>query len=261
MALRRDSLARTVRALALICGAVTLLGGTAITLAPTASAHSALTGSDPAEGAIVDAPPAVVTLTFNEDIIEVGTEAVVVGNVSDSPAGTFTAEGTSVTVDGKDVKISLPDTLPAASYTVTWRAVSSDGHPIEGVLNFTASGPGQGWVDPASASATADSTTEPTAVTTTATPAGEELTATPFAAEQTSDATPAVDSAGQDDSSGISGAVIVAVIAIVALVAVGITWLFMRRRRQEPVDLAQAMDDAQAAADERPDENDGPAAS
>lgn len=108
--------------------------GLSLVIAGPAQAHSALISSTPAEGEQVYAPPAAVTLEFNEDIQEIGNEIVIAG-----PDGTEVTDG-DPGVDGVVVTQSLAAPADAegaiGTYTVTWRVVSSDGHPISGEFTF-----------------------------------------------------------------------------------------------------------------------------
>lgn len=103
----------------------------AVSVAP-ASAHSGMTGSDPADGATVDVAPDTVTLTFNEPPQALGTEVAVVG-----PDGTTVSEG-ATTVADTTVTQPLAATRPAGAYVIQWRVTSADGHPLSGELTFTA---------------------------------------------------------------------------------------------------------------------------
>ncbi len=102
-------------------------------LGSPAMAHSALTGSTPGEGDQVATAPEAVVLTFNEDVTELGTEVIVSG-----PMGDVLSAG-KAEVAGPTVTQPLVSARPAGAYTVTWRAVSADGHPITGEFTFTSS--------------------------------------------------------------------------------------------------------------------------
>ncbi|QZY52555.1 copper resistance CopC family protein [Leucobacter tenebrionis] len=80
-----------------------------------------------------------IRLSFNNSIIEVGTEIVVT-----SADGADVTDGTPE-VSGPDVTQQLASDLPEGDYDIAWRVVSSDGHPIEGgfVLQLGAPGPTQ----------------------------------------------------------------------------------------------------------------------
>lgn len=101
-------------------------------LATPAHAHSVLLGTDPEDEEQLAAAPDAVSLTFNEDITELGTEVVVT-----TDAGETVSEG-DIQVNGPVITQALTDVRPAGAYTVTWRAVSADGHPISGEFTFTA---------------------------------------------------------------------------------------------------------------------------
>lgn len=113
---------RAVPAAALTLALLTLV-------APTASAHDQLISTDPPDGAMLDTAPSSVGLTFSEDVLDISTTVVV-----DGPNGPVP---TTPSVDGTTVSAPLPADLPDGAYTVTWRVVSSDGHPVQGTFGFT----------------------------------------------------------------------------------------------------------------------------
>ncbi|MFG2412824.1 copper resistance CopC/CopD family protein [Streptomyces goshikiensis] len=106
-----------------------VLGG-----AGAASAHAGLSGSDPADGAVLKAVPQYVTLTFTESV-----------SFSDDSLRVLSPENERVNprparhVDGKDntARVELSGKLPQGTYTVAWRVVSADGHPISGAFVFS----------------------------------------------------------------------------------------------------------------------------
>jgi methionine-rich copper-binding protein CopC len=97
-----------------------------------AAAHDAAESSSPADGATVATPPAKVSITFNKNPLGLGAQV----KISDS-AGTDWADGKVEIVDNVASQ-SLREGAPAGKYTVAWRVVSSDSHPIEGTFVFTA---------------------------------------------------------------------------------------------------------------------------
>jgi copper resistance protein C len=97
-----------------------------------ASAHDAAESSSPADGSTVAAPPAKVSITFNQNPLGLGSQV----KVTDA-AGTDWADGKVEIVDNVASQ-KLRDGAPAGKYTVVWRVVSSDSHPIEGTFTFTA---------------------------------------------------------------------------------------------------------------------------
>jgi len=116
----------TAAALAIVAaGLLTLVG------VQPASAHSALTSSTPADGAVVTEPLESVDLTFSEAPLA-GLDAGLRIQVTDA-SGADVARG-DVTVSGTTMRRAVD--LDQGSYTVLWRYVSPDGHPIEGTLAF-----------------------------------------------------------------------------------------------------------------------------
>lgn len=118
--------------LAALCA---LLLGTA---AP-ATAHAALTSSSPADGAVVSSAPEEVTLTFSEGVA-----------MSDDSIRVLDPHGeradTAELIDlssGNVVKYgaALRDGLPDGTYTVAWKAVSADSHPVSGAFTFSIGAP------------------------------------------------------------------------------------------------------------------------
>ncbi|MET1021253.1 MAG: copper resistance CopC family protein [Arthrobacter sp.] len=107
--------------------AAVLLGAVA-----PASAHDAAESTSPASGETVAMPPEKVSVTFNKNPLSLGSQM----QVNDS-AGTNWADGAVEIVDNV-VSQKLKPGAPAGAYTVVWRVVSSDSHPIEGTFTFTA---------------------------------------------------------------------------------------------------------------------------
>ena len=101
--------------------------------APVAGAHASLRSSDPADGAIVDAAPSAVVLTFTEPP-DPKLTVVHVLNSSGTPVET----GPPQPVPGRRLQIEEPlGTVPDGVYTVTWRTVSeTDGHVTAGGFSF-----------------------------------------------------------------------------------------------------------------------------
>ena len=101
----------------------------------SAAAHTALTGSDPANGATEETAPTVVTLTFTEAINPTFANVVITGS-----DGRNWALGRPQ-VSGPELRVSLsPDMPDDGEYTVGYRVVSEDGHPVSGTITFTVSG-------------------------------------------------------------------------------------------------------------------------
>lgn len=94
-----------------------------------AYAHAALVSTDPGDGARIATAPTKVTLTFNENV---ATPAFVVVT---APDGTRVKSG-KVTVLDHTVSASLAATDMKGTYTLSYRVVSADSHPVEGSSTF-----------------------------------------------------------------------------------------------------------------------------
>ena len=104
---------------------------TTVGLAGPALAHTSLVSSDPSDGARVDTAPSAVTLTFNEPIQDGGTSQVVVTG----PDGGQWTEG-AVDVRENLVTARLRPLGPAGDYTIGFRVLSGDGHPVSDSIRF-----------------------------------------------------------------------------------------------------------------------------
>lgn len=157
----------THRIISRITPVVAVAAATAVVLAPAASAHDQLISTNPASGSHLATAPKDLSLTFNTTPLTVGNQIVVRG--PGDPAAPVVPK-----LSGRT--LSIPFTAHGnGAYQVTWRVVSSDGHPISGSFGFTlegektsASTPG-GEAPPASSSHSVSSGQRPVASTTPAT--------------------------------------------------------------------------------------------
>jgi methionine-rich copper-binding protein CopC len=105
------------------------IAGAVLSAAP-AAAHAVLVGSDPADGAMLDAAPDVVELEFDEPVQATFTQVAVLDDEENHyEVGDPEVVGGTVTqaVTG----------VGAGEYRISYRVGSSDGHPATGVLTFT----------------------------------------------------------------------------------------------------------------------------
>ncbi|WP_045732790.1 copper resistance protein CopC [Pseudarthrobacter chlorophenolicus] len=121
---------------ALLLGAAVLAASLGV--AGPAAAHDAAESSSPAQGASVPTPPGKVSVTFNNKPLGIGASI----SVKDA-AGAEWADGAVEIVDNVASQKLRPGG-PAGAYTVAWRVVSSDSHPIEGTFTFTAAAAAEG---------------------------------------------------------------------------------------------------------------------
>ncbi len=99
---------------------------------PTAAAHDRLVRSNPAADTVVATPIPEIRLTFSEPITP-GFAAVTL-SVDDGPA-----QPINLRVDGATLTAIPPEPAPpsAQRWTLAYRIVSSDGHPVVDQLRFT----------------------------------------------------------------------------------------------------------------------------
>ncbi|ODA73407.1 copper resistance CopC/CopD family protein [Streptomyces sp. AVP053U2] len=128
-----------VRILVLLFLAVT---GALLAGAAPASAHAALTGSDPQQGTVVDQAPAQVSLTFSEPVA-VSDDAL---RVLD-PKGERVDKGDPAAASGTTYTVRLLGGLPDGTYTVTYQVVSADSHPVAGAFTFSVGAPSETSVE------------------------------------------------------------------------------------------------------------------
>jgi len=166
---------RVVGTLAALAAVLVLL----VAGAPVALAHDRVLSVDPADGASVAVAPDQVQLVLSEAPIALGTAVEVRG-----PDGGVVSVGDPVIADAT-VTQALGGERPAGAYTVVWRVVSSDGHPIDGTSTFTAQTPAAPTVSPGPTESPT-TTPEPTA---TPTPTPEATTASPTPAPAPGDVT------------------------------------------------------------------------
>ncbi|MFI8511521.1 copper resistance protein CopC [Streptomyces sp. NPDC085460] len=113
--------------------------GTLLAGAAPASAHAALTGSDPKDGAVVATAPKEVGLTFSEQVAMSPDSIRVL-----DPSGRRADTGEIIDLcSGAVVKygVALRAGLPDGTYTVAWQTVSADSHPIAGAFTFSIGAP------------------------------------------------------------------------------------------------------------------------
>lgn len=99
-----------------------------------ANAHDVLLESSPADGATLTETTDTIVLSFNNDIAEIGGKI----KISSDEGGKSEYD---LSAHGKEAVLELDAPLANGDYTVAWRVVSSDSHPIEGGLTFTIDDP------------------------------------------------------------------------------------------------------------------------
>ncbi|TXS41393.1 hypothetical protein EAO75_42335 [Streptomyces sp. uw30] len=128
-----QTIAPRVRTLVLLLLAAT---GLLFAGAGPVSAHAALTGSDPRQGAVVAKAPTQVSLTFSEKVALSDDSLRVL-----DPKGKRVDQGDPAGSGGTTYAVKLHGGLPDGTYTVTYQVVSEDSHPVAGAYTFSIGAP------------------------------------------------------------------------------------------------------------------------
>lgn len=175
-----------------------------------ASAHDSLTGTSPENGQKLAEVPAEVEMQFSNNPLGLGAKVIV-----EDQDGQDWAEGDVKIIDNT-ARQQISADAPAGTYTVLWRVVSSDSHPIEGSFEFTAAAGGPGGQGPS----------------------GTALTSAAPGASTSTDPASADSAAGNQAESGgfwsSSGAWLAAGVVVLVILALVIRTLLVRRRRDTP---------------------------
>jgi hypothetical protein len=189
-----------------------VLGGLAVlSTAGPASAHDYIVSTSPAANSTQTKPISQVALTYDDLVLDPehdGSTSVV--QVTDA-AGLHYETGCASVLDRS---VTTPAVLGAAGkYTVTWRIVSADGHPVSGSFAFT-------YAPPAGATTAAGATSGPAC--------GHSTVAATLGSS-----TSGSSSVGTGVLLAVGG---VAVLAVLAVVIIAMT----RRGRRQDVDADDA---------------------
>ncbi|MCO5997802.1 copper resistance CopC family protein [Actinoallomurus rhizosphaericola] len=159
------------RSLTRLAAATAAVAAGCLLTAPPASAHTTLVAAKPAKGAKV-ASPAQIKLTYAGPVRFPGVVLL------DAKGGHH--ESGKAHAAGANVTERVAGVLPAGVYTVGWRVVAEDGHPVTGEYKFTVVGGGASAPAPAgSAPAVSTADSDPSAAATpSSTPAAQKTAKT-----------------------------------------------------------------------------------
>jgi copper transport protein len=103
----------------------------ALTAAPAAFAHAVLQESTPSNNSVVRTSPKTVSLRFNEAV------ETAFGSIRVYDCGGGRVDSGKITRPSKDsVAVTIDRKLAKGTYTVTWRVISADSHPVAGAFVF-----------------------------------------------------------------------------------------------------------------------------
>jgi methionine-rich copper-binding protein CopC len=109
-------------------------------LAAPASAHNSLISSNPAENASMEAGPQEIVLTFDQPV----QEGEQLNSIAVTGPDGKEWQGGPARVDSNVVTAPVRELGPRGVYTIGFRIVSADGHPVSGKLTFTLTKAGNG---------------------------------------------------------------------------------------------------------------------
>lgn len=135
---------KSLSVLALFLTGLFLLAPAVLLTVGPAVAHDSLIDSDPGEGEVVEEVPDSAVLTFSGQLIDIAPQTILSRDgeqIETAPA----------VIDGYELITELPE-LTGGDYRLAYSVVSSDGHRIEGAVDFTVAGEAP--------SASTDTTTE-----------------------------------------------------------------------------------------------------
>jgi len=208
---RRARPARPARVIAALA-AIGIVVAAPVALIGPASAHDQLTKSVPAAGSTITTAPDRIRLTFTDQVKSLGLVILV-----KDPSGASVTDG-AATIDGTAVIQPVSPLSTPGDYTVAYRVVSSDGHPINGRFTFT--------LDVPSPTPTASSSPSPSSPSPSESPtAASSSSASPAASETVVAAAPV---SSTSDSGAGSAWLLAGVGLLVALVVTGVV---LARRR------------------------------
>jgi copper transport protein len=153
-------------ALAVLAVSVSLVGSPVF-------GHNGEDKSEPVDGAVLDVAPTQVTFWFKEDVGQDSVSALLI-----DPTGSRIPL-TVISSNQEQAIIALPS-LANGVYSVRWKLISSDGHPVTDKITFTvaAQPPPSETAAPADTTVAADTTTPGTApIATSTSPAAVPTTA------------------------------------------------------------------------------------
>jgi methionine-rich copper-binding protein CopC len=182
--------------------------------ATAAFAHNYVVGTTPAADAVVTEQPGTVSITTNDNLLDLSGEgagsAIQVSGPTDAPR--YYGDGCA-TVAGPTVSTEV-QLGAAGEYTVVWQTVSTDGHPISDTFTFT-------WEPDAAQVLAAGSAEAPVCATAGGTGSADSDAAT-------------TDAAATDDSDSATGTgadlLWIGGALVAVLAAVGVTVFLVRKR-------------------------------
>ncbi|MGX9136073.1 copper resistance CopC/CopD family protein [Rummeliibacillus sp. JY-2-4R] len=125
---------RYLHKLSILIGFITLCMYILTLFPKEAFAHAFIVNSSPAENEVLSTTPERFYLQFNESI-QSGFHSI---EILDSSGKKVPLEKTRIDEKNNTIlEANINEKLPNGIYTLQWKAVSADGHPIQGVIPFS----------------------------------------------------------------------------------------------------------------------------
>ncbi|SEM06159.1 hypothetical protein SAMN04488688_108136 [Paenibacillus sp. cl141a] len=196
------------------------LGLLLVLVFPTATwAHSKLESSTPAADAKITESVKEVNLSFNENIDE-NLSTLKVKNAQGEEV-----EVSEIKVNQNTMAGTLAAPLPSSSYTVEWKIVGGDGHPVDGTYAFEVDAP-ETSADTEETPADTGNTPDETA------PADDTAADNADNADQTADPNQQAENTPVNDTSEGNGSTVWIVIIVIVAVVAGYFGIKASRKRK-----------------------------
>ena len=103
---------------------------------PMAQAHSRVVSSNPAAGSTITKMPSAISLTANEELVklngkEISKISLIAPDKSAIKLGAIAANKLTISAP------ILQKSFKSGTYTINYRIISADGHPVSGNFTFT----------------------------------------------------------------------------------------------------------------------------
>ncbi|RZP29100.1 MAG: copper resistance protein CopC [Acidimicrobiales bacterium] len=187
-----------------------------VLMAPTGSAHADLQVSTPEDGESLEVAPEEIRLTFSEELFE---ELVEI-SILDAAGDLYSTIGVEQTPPpGTDVIFPWPPQAPPGEYSIAYRVVSADGHPVTGTVSFSyaATAPEPSAPEPSSSDSTPSAQSS--------TPASSPTASAPFASPANESLT-----SSSTDSSSVTPFVVIGVVLLLGVIAASAIIVRARQR-------------------------------
>ena len=187
-----------------------------VLMAPTGSAHADLQVSTPEDGESLEVAPEEIRLTFSEELFEELVEISILDAAGDLYS-TIKVEQTPP--PGTDVIFPWPPQMPPGEYSIAYRVVSADGHPVTGTVSFSyaATAPEPSALEPSSSDSTPSAQSS--------TPASSPTASAPFASPASESST-----SSSTDSSSVTPFVVIGVVLLLGVIAASAIIVRARQR-------------------------------